>query len=161
LLTEAGRFRVLAVRDVVQTIYGGDERAAQTDLRFLRDREVIRVDSVATRNDGRWLPPQRIEVVTLTKQGLRLAHETGRFPSEQKLYHGLVKPREAGAFSGAAGGDGWIGLGLRRQKSFFRLLAHDDAFVVKGQSGPWKALAFLSNASLARRMRSTISSESS
>jgi len=90
-----GRFGVLAVRDVVQIIYGGDERAAQTDLRFLRDREVIRVDSVATRNDGRWLPPQRIEVVTLTKQGLRLAHETGRFPSEQKLYHGLVKPREA------------------------------------------------------------------
>jgi len=95
LLAEAGRFRVLAVRDVVQIIYGGDERAARTDLRFLRDREVIRVDSVATRNDGRWLPPQRIEVVTLTKQGLRLAHETGKFTSEQKLYHGLVKPREA------------------------------------------------------------------
>jgi hypothetical protein len=95
LLAEAGRFRVLAVRDVVETIYGGDERAARTDLRFLRGREVIRVDSVATRNDGRWLPPQRIEVVTLTKQGLRLAHETGKFTSEQKLYHGLVKPREA------------------------------------------------------------------
>jgi hypothetical protein len=72
LLAEAGRFRVLAVRDVVETIYGGDERAAQTDLRFLRDREMIRVDSVATRNDGRWQPLQRIEVVTLTKQGLRL-----------------------------------------------------------------------------------------
>ena len=95
LLTEAGRFRVLAVRDVVQTIYGGDERAAQTDLRFLRDREVIRVDSVPARNDGRWLPPQRIEVLTLTKHGLRLAHETGKFPSGQKLYRGLVKPREA------------------------------------------------------------------
>jgi len=95
LLAEAGRFRVLAVRDVVQTIYGGDERAARTDLRFLRDREVIRVDSVAARTDGRWLPPRRIEVVTLTKQGLRLANETGKFTSEQKLYHGLVKPREA------------------------------------------------------------------
>jgi len=34
-------------------------------------------------------------VVTLTKQGLLLAHETGKFTSEQKLYHGLVKPREA------------------------------------------------------------------
>jgi hypothetical protein len=95
LLAEVGRFRVLAVKDVVQTIYGGDERAARTDIRFLCDREVIRVDSVAARNDGRWLPPQRIEVVTLTKQGLRLAHETGKFTSEQKLYHGLVKPREA------------------------------------------------------------------
>ena len=94
LLAETGRFRVLAVRDVVQTIYGGDERR-RTDLRFLRDREVIRVDSVAARNDGRWLPPQRIEVVTLTEQGLRLAYETGKFTPEQKLYHGLVKPREA------------------------------------------------------------------
>jgi hypothetical protein len=89
LLAEAGRFRVLAVRDVVETIYGGNERAARTDLRFLRDREVIRVDSVATRNDGRWLPPQRIEVVTPTKQGLRLAQETAKFTSEQKLYHAL------------------------------------------------------------------------
>jgi hypothetical protein len=95
LLAEAGRFRVLAVKDVVKTIYGGDERAARTDLRFLHDREVIRVDSVAARNDGRWLPPQRIEVVTLTKQGLRLVHETGKVTPEQKLYHGLVKPREA------------------------------------------------------------------
>jgi hypothetical protein len=95
LLAEAGRFRVLAVRDVVQTFYGGDESAARTDLRFLRDRELVRVDSVAARNDGRWVPLQGIEVVTLTKQGLRLAHETGRVSSEQKLYHGLVKPREA------------------------------------------------------------------
>jgi hypothetical protein len=95
LLAEAGRFRVLAVRDIVKTIYGGDERAARIDLRFLRDREVIRLDSVAARNDGRWVPPQRIEVVTLTKQGLLLAHETGKVAPEQKLYHGLVKPREA------------------------------------------------------------------
>jgi hypothetical protein len=95
LLAEAGRFRVLAVKDIVHNIYGGDERAARTDLKFLRDQEVIRVDSVPRRNDGRWLPLERIEVVTLTKQGLRLAHETGHFPSDQKLYHGLVKPREA------------------------------------------------------------------
>jgi len=94
LISETGRFRVLAVKDVVQTIYGGDERAATTDLRFLRDREVIRVDSVAARNDGRWLPPQRIEVVTLTKQGQLLAQETRKFAPDQKLYHGLVKPRE-------------------------------------------------------------------
>ena len=41
------------------------------------------------------MPLQRIEVVTLTKQGLRLAHETAKFTPEQKLYHGLVRPREA------------------------------------------------------------------
>jgi len=94
LIAETARFRVLAVKDIVQTIYGGDERASATDLRFLRDREVIRIDSVAARNDGRWLSPQRIEVVTLTKQGQLLAQETGKFAPDQKLYHGLVKPRE-------------------------------------------------------------------
>jgi hypothetical protein len=89
LLAATGRFRVLAVRDVVETIYGGDERAARTDLRFLHDREVIRVDSVATRNDGRWLPLQRIEVVTLTKQGLTLAHETGKLLLNRSSTTGL------------------------------------------------------------------------
>ncbi len=33
--------------------------------------------------------------VAASSLGLRLAHEAGKFTSEQKLYHGLVKPREA------------------------------------------------------------------
>ena len=74
--------------------YGGDKRALETDLRYLEERNLVRVDTVPARNDGRWLRPQRIEVVTLTKYGERLAHETGEFPLDQKLYHGLVKPRE-------------------------------------------------------------------
>ena len=94
LLAETGRFRVLAVKDIARTIYGGDTRALETDLRYLEERNLVRVDTVPARNDGRWLRPQRIEVVTLTKYGERLAHETGKFPLDQKLYHGLVKPRE-------------------------------------------------------------------
>lgn len=94
LLAETGRFRVLAVKDIAQTIYGGDKQALETDLRYLGERNLVRVDTVPARNDGRWLRPQRIEVVTLTKYGERLAHETGKFPLDQKLYHGLVKPRE-------------------------------------------------------------------
>jgi len=94
LLAETGRFRVLAVKDIAQTIYGGDKQAVETDLRYLEERNLVRVDTVPARNDGRWLCPQRIEVVTLTKYGERLAHETGKFPLDQKLYHGLVKPRE-------------------------------------------------------------------
>lgn len=95
MLAEAGRFRVLDVRDVARTIYHGDERALRTDLEYLRERGLVSVDSVAPRNDGHWLPQKRIEVVTLTKEGERLAHETGTFAPDQKLYHGLVKPREA------------------------------------------------------------------
>jgi hypothetical protein len=94
LLAETGRFRVLAVKDIARTIYGGDKRALHTDLRYLEERNLVRVDTVPARNDGRWLRPQRIEVVTLTRHGEQLAHETGKFPLDQRLYHGLVKPRE-------------------------------------------------------------------
>src|SRR6266568_4448425 len=94
LLAEAGRFRVLAVKDIEQTIYGGDREAMASDLRFLRDRGLISIDSVAARNDGRWNRPERMEVVTLTTHGERLARHSGQFSPDQKLYHGLVKPRE-------------------------------------------------------------------
>ncbi|HEX4005488.1 MAG TPA: hypothetical protein VHX60_04905 [Acidobacteriaceae bacterium] len=95
LLAETGRFRVLNLKDVERTIYRGDGRALRTDLEYLRERGLVSVDSVAPRNDGHWLPQKRIEVVTLTKAGERLAHETSGFSQEQRLYHGLVKPREA------------------------------------------------------------------
>ena len=94
LLAETGRFRVLAVKDIARTIYGGDTQALQTDLRYLAERDLVRVNTVPARNDGRWVRPERIEVVTLTKYGKQLASETGKFPLDQRLYHGLVKPRE-------------------------------------------------------------------
>jgi len=94
LLAETGRFRVLAVKDVSRTIYGGDDRALQTDLRYLEERGLVRIDTVPARNDGRWLRPESIEVVTHTRHGEQLAHESGKFPLDQRLYHGLVKPRE-------------------------------------------------------------------
>jgi hypothetical protein len=95
ILREAGRFRVVALKDVAQTIYGGNDHAMRTDLDYLHKHSLISIDSVAPRNDGRWLERPRIEVVTLTKDGERLAHETGGVVSGQRLYHGLVKPREA------------------------------------------------------------------
>lgn len=95
LLAETGRFRVLNVKDAARAIYQGDDRALRTDLDYLSKHGLISVDSIAPRNDGRWLTKPRIEVVTLTKEGERLAHETGGFSLDQKLYHGLVKPREA------------------------------------------------------------------
>ena len=95
LLLEAGRFRVLASKDVAETIYHGDQRAMKSDLEYLRDKGLINIDSVAPRNDGRWLNRPRIEVVNLTKQGHRITHQVGDVRLDQKLYHGLVKPREA------------------------------------------------------------------
>jgi hypothetical protein len=95
LLVETGRFRVLNIKDAARTIYGGDERAMRADLHYLRERGLVSVDSVSPRNDGHWLPRKQIEVVTLTIDGKRLAHEAGGLAPDQKLYHGLVKPREA------------------------------------------------------------------
>lgn len=94
LLAETGRFRVLAVKDIAKTIYGGDERGLRADLQYLQDHGLVKLDTVAARNDGRLLRPRRIEVVTLTRRGEQFAYETGKFVPEQKLYHGLVKPRE-------------------------------------------------------------------
>jgi len=96
LIAEAGRFRVLSVDDVARTIYGGDKRALQADLHFLREKGVLSVASVAARSDGRWSRPRKIEVVSLTRHGEQLAQEVSVFPVGQRLYHGMVKPREAG-----------------------------------------------------------------
>jgi len=93
-LAEAGRFRVLALKDIVQTIYGGDERAARSDLRYLQRQGLVTLDIVNARRDGRARPVERFEVVSLTEYGERAARVANRIEPGQRLYHGLVKPRE-------------------------------------------------------------------
>lgn len=93
-LAEAGRFRVLALKDVVQNIYGGDERAARSDLRYLQRQGLVTLDIVNARRDGRVQPVERFEVVSLTDHGERAARIANRIEPGQRLYHGLVKPRE-------------------------------------------------------------------
>jgi len=95
LLGEVGRFRVITVKDAAQTLYKGDERALRSDLRFLRKTDLVSVDIVNARRDGRGRSIERIEVITLTRAGERQAKMSNTFPPDQKLYHGLVKPREA------------------------------------------------------------------
>jgi hypothetical protein len=94
LLGEVGRFRVLSVKDAAQSLYGGDERALRSDLRFLKERGLASVDIVNARRDGRSRSVERIEVITLTRAGEKIARRSNSFSPEQKLYHGLVKPRE-------------------------------------------------------------------
>lgn len=66
----------------------------ERDLAFLRERRLIDVHSVNARRDGRGGRVERIEVVSLTKGGQSLVRLTGGLPQDQKLYAGLVKPRE-------------------------------------------------------------------
>ena len=94
VLTEVGRFRVIATRDLAETVYGNRHARMERDLAFLREKGLIRVDTVNARRDGRGGRVERIEVVTLTKGGQSLARGSGELPRDQKLYAGLVKPRE-------------------------------------------------------------------
>lgn len=94
LLSDVGRFRVIATRDLAQSVYGGHTRQMQQDLRYLREQGLIDVDTVCARRDGCGGRVQRIEVVTLTKEGRSVARLTSGLPESQKFYSGLVKPRE-------------------------------------------------------------------
>ncbi|WP_188759674.1 hypothetical protein [Edaphobacter acidisoli] len=94
VLADVGRFRVVATRDLAATIYDNRQSRMERDLAFLREKGLIQVDSVNARRDGRGGSVERIEVVTLTKGGQSLARMTSDLPRDQKLYAGMVKPRE-------------------------------------------------------------------
>ncbi|GGA73423.1 hypothetical protein GCM10011507_26290 [Edaphobacter acidisoli] len=94
MLADVGRFRVVATRDLAATIYDNRQSRMERDLAFLREKGLIQVDSVNARRDGRGGSVERIEVVTLTKGGQSLARMTSDLPRDQKLYAGMVKPRE-------------------------------------------------------------------
>ncbi len=95
LLAEVGRFRVISVKDAARSIYANDEQSLRSDLRFLESKGLVSVDIVNARRDGHHRSIERLEVITLTRDGQRLAGLSHSFPPDQKLYHGLVKPREA------------------------------------------------------------------
>jgi hypothetical protein len=94
VLMEVGRFRVVATRDLAETIYHNRPSLMERDLAFLREKKLIDVDTVNARRDGRGGSVEQIEVVTLTKEGKSLARLTGDLPQDQKLHSGMVKPRE-------------------------------------------------------------------
>jgi len=94
LLREAGRFRVVRTADLRDALYNGKARPLENDLKYLRDKGLIETQHVNLRRDGRRRTIERVEVVTLTKDGRRLLIKDGDLPKDQKVYAGLVKPRE-------------------------------------------------------------------
>lgn len=95
LLLEAGRFRVVRTADLRETLYGGKARLLENDLKYLRDNGLAETQHVNLRRDGRRRTIERVEVVTLTRDGRSLLIKQGGLPQDQKVYAGLVKPREA------------------------------------------------------------------
>jgi len=94
LLREAGRFRVVRTADLRKTLYNGKARPLENDLKYLRDKGLIESQQVNLRRDGRRRTIERVEVVTLTKAGRSLLVKQCDLPKDQRVYAGLVKPRE-------------------------------------------------------------------
>jgi len=94
LLTELGRFRVVRVEDLNQTIYDGKSRKLENDLNYLREKGLVETQRVNLRHDGKRRTIERVEVATLTKAGRSLLIRQGDLPKDQTVYAGLVKPRE-------------------------------------------------------------------
>lgn len=94
LLREAGRFRVVRTADLRETLYHGKARPMENDLRYLREKGLVETAHINLRRDGRRRTIERAEVVTLTKDGRSLLVKQGDLPQDQKVYAGLVKPRE-------------------------------------------------------------------
>lgn len=95
VLREAGRFRVVRTADLRDSLYNGKYRPLENDLKYLRDKGLVETQHINLRRDGRRRTIERVEVVTLTKDGRRLLIKDGDLPGDQKVYAGLVKPREA------------------------------------------------------------------
>lgn len=94
VLAEVGRFRVISTCDLAANIYDNRPSLMKRDLAFLCHQGFIQVDAVNARRDGRGGRVERIEVVTLTNDGKALVRRISGFPQDQRLYAGMVKPRE-------------------------------------------------------------------
>jgi len=88
-MSDLGTFRVVAADDLGQFVYAGDGARMERDLGHLQKQGLIVERTLPT--SGR----NSLRVVGLTKAGKKLLRATHRFPENQALYHGIVKPREA------------------------------------------------------------------
>src|SRR6266481_3347202 len=88
-LSEVGKFRVVATRDLAEFAYNGDRSRAENDVESLVRQGLMKETTIA---DPEHNPTQ---VVTLTKEGHKLLSRGKVLPSDQSAYHGLKKPKEA------------------------------------------------------------------
>src|SRR5437870_3324015 len=88
-LSEVGKFRVVATRDLAEFAYNGDRARVENDVESLVRQGLMKETMIA---DPEHNPTQ---VVTLTKGGHKLLSRGKVLPSGQAAYHGLKKPKEA------------------------------------------------------------------
>jgi len=95
LLVDVGRFRVISVADLEQSLYPGQTRQLQNDLAYLRDQGLVETHLLNLRRDGKSHRIEQFQAVVLTKAGRTLTQRIAELPVDQQLYHGMVKRREA------------------------------------------------------------------
>ena len=95
LLLEVGKFRVVSARDLAQSLYAGNDGRLKRDLLYLRQNRLVDVHVLNARRDGRAEEVKRFEAVTLTKTARKFIEKSGELHDGQRVYSGLVKPREA------------------------------------------------------------------
>ena len=88
-LSEVGKFRVAAAKDLGELAYNGDHARMESDVESLTRQGLVRVTSIS---DTEHNPMQ---IVTLTKEGHQFLSRGEILRPDQITYHGLKKPREA------------------------------------------------------------------
>jgi hypothetical protein len=88
-ITELGKFRVIAAHDLAVHAYGGNREQS--------DRDVANLVRQGLARQGKFNGPEQSprELLTLTKRGQLLVCANRLVPSDQTVYCGFVKPREA------------------------------------------------------------------
>ena len=88
-LSEVGKFRVVATKDLAQFAYNGDGSRMENDIENLARQGLVRQSSIS---DAEY---NSVPVVTLTKEGHKLLSRGKIVASGQATYHDLKKPKEA------------------------------------------------------------------
>jgi hypothetical protein len=89
LLSEVGKFRVVAQNDLAEFAYNGDRNRAKRDIENLERQGLAEVKTIPD------IEHNAIKVVTLTKEGNKFLRQGGILEPGQRSYHGLKKPNEA------------------------------------------------------------------
>ncbi|MBZ5700430.1 MAG: hypothetical protein LAN84_01135 [Acidobacteriia bacterium] len=88
-LTEIGKFRAVASKDLEEFAYHGDKDHTGTEVQNLIRQGLVAVKEIPHPE----ISPRRL--LTLTKRGHLVLTATKSVPKNQAIYHGFTKPREA------------------------------------------------------------------
>lgn len=88
-LSEVGKFRVAAAKDLAELTYNGDRDRMENDIENLARQGLVRVTSISDSDHN------PMQVVTLTREGQQLLSRGKILRPDQVTYYGLKKPKEA------------------------------------------------------------------